>query len=185
MGMPSINILLDSASPIVTMLLYATTSTGVTVPTVSGLVMLGVSGTMGVVSSVSPLTCACSRDYKLPRPLGHVRQVSNCASTRRDIRNGHLNSPFPSSSQRRQQYLHRIQPHRFPVGPRCFPKLRHCARSDSPCPAQWPWNLSRAGTMINILGFVYTACLMIWLPFPNYLPVKAANMHYCGPFGSL
>lgn len=43
------------------------------------------------------------------------------------------------------------------------------------------WNFGRAGTMLNMFALVYTVYTIIWLPFPNYLPVTAANMNYSGP----
>lgn len=44
-----------------------------------------------------------------------------------------------------------------------------------------PWNWGKAGLSINIVAVVYTAYTTIFLVFPNYLPVTAANMNYCGP----
>lgn len=43
------------------------------------------------------------------------------------------------------------------------------------------WNFGRAGTFLNIFALAYTVYAIIWLPFPNYLPVTAANMNYSGP----
>lgn len=43
------------------------------------------------------------------------------------------------------------------------------------------WNFGRAGTLINVFALVYTLYAIVWLPFPNYLPVTASNMNYCGP----
>lgn len=43
------------------------------------------------------------------------------------------------------------------------------------------WHFGRAGTFINTFGLIYTLYAIIWLPFPNYLPVTASNMNYCGP----
>lgn len=43
------------------------------------------------------------------------------------------------------------------------------------------WNFGKAGVFINIFGLIYTLYAIIWLPFPNYLPVTASNMNYCGP----
>lgn len=60
--MPSVQSLLDSSSPLVTILLDTTGSTKGTTALVSGLFILGVSGNMGVVSSVSRLTWAWARD---------------------------------------------------------------------------------------------------------------------------
>lgn len=43
------------------------------------------------------------------------------------------------------------------------------------------WSLGKFGTTINIVALVYTTYTVIWLPFPNYLPVTASNMNYSGP----
>lgn len=43
------------------------------------------------------------------------------------------------------------------------------------------WSLGRLGTAVNIAALVYTVYMIIWLPFPNYLPVTADNMNYSGP----
>lgn len=43
------------------------------------------------------------------------------------------------------------------------------------------WNFGKAGTFINVFALIYTLYAIIWLPFPNYLPVTADNMNYCGP----
>jgi len=48
------------------------------------------------------------------------------------------------------------------------------------------WNLGRYGLAVNIFALVYTVWVMIFLPFPNTLPVTAVNMNYCGPiFGAV
>lgn len=60
--MPSVDILLNSSSPLVTILLNTTGSAEATTAMTSGLVVLGISGNMGVVSSVSRLTWAWARD---------------------------------------------------------------------------------------------------------------------------
>lgn len=43
------------------------------------------------------------------------------------------------------------------------------------------WSLGSFGTIINIAALLYTSYAIIWLPFPNYLPVTAENMNYSGP----
>lgn len=43
------------------------------------------------------------------------------------------------------------------------------------------WSFGRAGIFLNIFALVYTVYAIIWLPFPNYLPVTASNMNYSGP----
>lgn len=68
--MPAVESLINSPSPLVTILLNTTGSSKVTTAMVSGLFVLGISGNMGVVSSVSRLTWAWARDGgKLPIQL--------------------------------------------------------------------------------------------------------------------
>jgi amino acid transporter len=44
-----------------------------------------------------------------------------------------------------------------------------------------PWKLGRWGLPINIFAIVYGIFILIWLPFPPYMPVTAMNMNYGGP----
>lgn len=189
MGMPPIDILLDSASPVVTTLLFATASKRATIAIVSGLVVLGVSGTMGVVSSVSRLTWAWSRDGGLPRYFGHVDSVQRVplravilatiiASLLSLLNIGsstYIAFSAIISLSTLAIYLS------YAIVLAC---VLHARINGHFKPG--PWELGRPGTMINILGLVYTVYIMVWLPFPNYLPVTAANMNYCGPvFGAI
>lgn len=43
------------------------------------------------------------------------------------------------------------------------------------------WNLGKAGMPVNVVALLYTVYAFVFLPFPNYLPVTAANMNYAGP----
>ena len=43
------------------------------------------------------------------------------------------------------------------------------------------WRLGRWGVSINIFALVYTAYIMIFLPFPSTLPVTGTNMNYALP----
>lgn len=189
MGMPSIDVLLDSASPIVTTLLYATASTRATIAIVSGLVVLGVSGTMGVVSSVSRLTWAWSRDGGLPQYFGHVDRVQR-VPLRAVILATIIASLLSLLSIGSSTYiafsaiisLSTLAVYlSYAIVLACVLHARLKGHFEP-----GPWNLGRAGTLINMLGLIYTIYIMVWLPFPNYLPVTAANMNYCGPvFGAI
>lgn len=44
-----------------------------------------------------------------------------------------------------------------------------------------PFVLGRAGLPINIFSVVYGVFMIIWLPFPPYMPVTGENMNYAGP----
>jgi choline transport protein len=43
------------------------------------------------------------------------------------------------------------------------------------------WRLGRWGVAINIFALVYTAYIMVFLPFPSTLPVTGTNMNYALP----
>lgn len=184
MGMPPLDVLLDTASPIVTTLLYATASRQATIAIVSGLVVLGISGTMGVVSSVSRLTWAWSRDGGLPRYFGYVDKVQRVplravvlatiiASLLSLLNIGsstYIAFSAIISLSTLAVYLS------YAIALACVLHARVSGRFEP-----GPWNLGQAGMVINIIGLMYTIYVMVWLPFPNYLPVTAANMNYCGP----
>jgi len=44
-----------------------------------------------------------------------------------------------------------------------------------------PFRLGRLGLPINIFAIVYAIFIAIFLPFPPFVPVTAANMNYGGP----
>lgn len=48
-------------------------------------------------------------------------------------------------------------------------------------PDYGPFKLGRWGYAINIYAMCYLVFIVIWLPFPPYLPVTADNMNYSGP----
>lgn len=184
MGMPSLDILLDSASPIVTTLLYATGSTSATIAIVSGLVVLGISGTMGVVSSVSRLTWAWARDGGLPQYFGHVDKVqrvplravvlATIIAALLSLLNIGSSTYIAFSAIISLSTLAVYLSYAIVLA--C---VLHARLNGKFVPG--PWNLGRAGSVVNGLGLIYTIYIMVWLPFPNYLPVTAANMNYCGP----
>lgn len=43
------------------------------------------------------------------------------------------------------------------------------------------WNLGSWGVPINIFAMVYSAYIMVFLPFPSTLPVTGTNMNYALP----
>jgi len=48
-------------------------------------------------------------------------------------------------------------------------------------PAWGPFKLGRWGYAINIYAICFLVFIIIWLPFPPYLPVTGDNMNYSGP----
>jgi hypothetical protein len=43
-----------------------------------------------------------------------------------------------------------------------------------------PFRLGRWGLPVNIFSIVYGILILIWLPFPPFMPVTALNMNYGG-----
>jgi amino acid transporter len=63
-----------------------------------------------------------------------------------------------------------------------FPILFFLIRKlEGRAPAYGPFNLGRRGIPINIFALVWCTFMIIWLPFPTFLPVTANNMNYAGP----
>ena len=44
-----------------------------------------------------------------------------------------------------------------------------------------PWNLGRFGIPINILSLCYAVFMVVWLPFPTFMPVTKDTMNYAAP----
>lgn len=146
--------------------------------------MLGISGTMGVVSSVSRLTWAWARDGGLPQYFGHVDKVqrvplravvlATIIAALLSLLNIGSSTYIAFSAIISLSTLAVYLSYAIVLA--CVLHARLNSRF-----VPGPWNLGRAGSVVNLLGLIYTIYIMIWLPFPNYLPVTAANMNYCGP----
>ena len=53
-------------------------------------------------------------------------------------------------------------------------------------PQPGPFTMGRAGLVINLLAITYLIFVVIWMPFPQELPVSGTNMNYAGPlFGAV
>lgn len=172
----------------------------------SGIIILGISGNMGVLSSVSRLTWAWARDGGESGALCHVHLLHFCSKLTH-------NAGLP------QYFGHVDAKHRVPsravvlvsivvlllsllnIGGSSYIALSAIVSLSSMAiylsytiilavvlharlnnRIQFGvWNFGRAGTFLNIFALAYTVYAIIWLPFPNYLPVTAANMNYSGP----
>lgn len=44
-----------------------------------------------------------------------------------------------------------------------------------------PFKLGRLGLPVNIFAVCYGIFILVWLPFPPFLPVTGENMNYAGP----
>ncbi|KAF2007374.1 amino acid transporter [Amniculicola lignicola CBS 123094] len=51
-----------------------------------------------------------------------------------------------------------------------------------PTPVPWgPFKLGMYGPFINLGAMLYIVFIVIWMPFPTFLPVTGLNMNYAGP----
>jgi choline transport protein len=64
------------------------------------------------------------------------------------------------------------------VPPILFLAIRRI-RGDAPKPG--PFDCGRFGIVINISALIYLVFIIIWMPFPQVLPVTKDNMNYAGP----
>jgi choline transport protein len=48
-------------------------------------------------------------------------------------------------------------------------------------PPYGPFKLGRWGVPTNLLALMYLVFVIIWMPFPQFLPVTGSNMNYAGP----
>ena len=48
-------------------------------------------------------------------------------------------------------------------------------------PQPGPFTMGRAGLAVNLLALAYLIFVVIWMPFPQILPVTGSNMNYAGP----
>ncbi|KAF2425520.1 hypothetical protein EJ08DRAFT_663585 [Tothia fuscella] len=44
-----------------------------------------------------------------------------------------------------------------------------------------PYRLGRFGVAINLFALAYLVFVILWMPFPQILPVTGSNMNYAGP----
>lgn len=200
--MPSVDILLNSSSPLVTILLNTTGSAKATTAMTSGLVVLGISGNMGVVSSVSRLTWAWARDGGklialidlpclaadinpgLPQYFGIVDGKSRVPARAiimtsiivllLSLLNIGSSSYIALNAIVSLSSLAIYMSYAIVLACVLYARLTNGLELGQ-------WNLGRAGTAVNMFGLVYTVYAMIWLPFPTDLPATASNMNYCGP----
>jgi choline transport protein len=63
--------------------------------------------------------------------------------------------------------------------PITFLALRRISRNE---PEPGPFTMGRrVGLAVNLLALAYLIFVVIWMPFPQALPVTGSNMNYAGP----
>ncbi|KAF3045324.1 hypothetical protein E8E11_003126 [Didymella keratinophila] len=183
-----VSVVLADALPILQVYYQATSSKAATNFFVAMLAVLGTVAFFNCFASTSRLLWAFSRDNGLPfsptfarihpglkLPLNSLVLVAICVCLLSLINIG--------SSTAFNAILSLVAfaiyiSYFFPI---LFLLWRRLSTSD---PASIPWGpfrLSRAGPLINIFSLCYIAFMLIWMPFPAYLPVDSVNMNYAGP----
>ncbi|KAH6639556.1 amino acid/polyamine transporter I [Boeremia exigua] len=66
----------------------------------------------------------------------------------------------------------------FPI---LFFLMRRLSRTHASSIPWGPFRLSRAGPAVNVAALCYLGFMLVWLPFPAFVPVDAVNMNYAGP----
>ncbi|ORY68646.1 amino acid/polyamine transporter I [Pseudomassariella vexata] len=182
--MPPVDTLLNSASPIVAILLHVTGSVKVSTAITAGLIVLNQSATIGVVSSVSRLTWAWARDGGLPQyfsyvdarhhiPLRAVVLTSTLVGMLTLLNLGsatYIALGAITSLSSMAMYLS----YGMILAVVVYARLTRGIEL-----GQWHWG--KWGIYLNIAALVYTVYALIWFPFPQTVPVNAENMNYSGP----
>lgn len=145
----------------------------------------GTGSLFGSLASVSRLTWAFARDHGLPYaeyfgyvhprlriPLNSLWLVSAICVALSLINIGSTTAFYALLS------LGTLALYISYIMPILFIALRKVSGE----PIQYgPFRLGRFGLPINIFALVYGIFISIWLPFPPFQPVTAANMNYGGP----
>ena len=58
-------------------------------------------------------------------------------------------------------------------------------RFSSEPPRTGPWSMGRFGMAVNAFALLYTAYIIVWLPFPTTMPITGANFNYSSPIFGL
>ena len=183
-SMGSVADALDSASPILTILLNTTKSIGATTAMITGLFVISFSVNLANIASVSRLTWAWSRDGGLPTYFAHVdprhrvpiRAVVTtvilvCLLCLLNIGNSsYVAFGAITSLSSMALYLS----YAVAISSMLYARYSGTVKLGE-------WNLGRWGVYFNSFAMVYTLYCIVFLPFPSTLPVTAENMNYCGP----
>ncbi|KAK7409672.1 hypothetical protein QQX98_008187 [Neonectria punicea] len=184
-SMGSIDDALNSASPILTILLSVTGSEKATTAMITGLFVISFSVNLANIASVSRLTWAWSRDGGMPAYFAYVSPKHRvpirsiiltvflvCALCLLNI---------GSSSYVAFGAITSLSSMALYISYAIAISSILYARFNSDGVKLGEWNLGRYGIYVNSFALVYTLYIIVFLPFPSTLPVTAANMNYCGP----
>ncbi|KAK1531492.1 hypothetical protein CPAR01_11141 [Colletotrichum paranaense] len=185
-SMGSIDDALNSASPILTILLSITGSKGATTAMITSLFVVSFSVNLANIASVSRLTWAWSRDGGMPAYLAYVHPKHRvpiraiivtvfivCALCLLNIgSSSYVAFGAITSLSSMALYLS------YAIA---ISSMLYARFSSKGGVELGEWNLGRFGLYINSFALVYTLYVIVFLPFPSTIPVTAENMNYCGP----
>lgn len=184
-AMGSVDDALNSASPIMAILLEATGSTKATTAMITGLFVISFSVNLANIASVSRLTWAWSRDGGMPAYFAYVSPTHRvpvrsiaftvflvCALCLLNIgSSSYIAFGAITSLSSLALYLS------YAIAISSILYVRFSKKTLN----LGEWNLGRFGLPINLFALVYTLYIIVFLPFPMTIPVTAENMNYCGP----
>lgn len=182
--MGSVEEVLDSASPFLTLTYKSTGSPAAATAMLSALVASGVACSMAFVSSVSRLTWAWARDGGLPQYFAYV-SAKHHVPVRAVILTSTIVAVFSLLNLGTTTYIVfgaivSLSSFAMYVSYALVLMCMLYARKQNNVQLG-EWNLGRWGVYINCLGLLYTLWALIFLIFPMTLPVDALTMNYSGP----
>lgn len=182
--MGSLEEVLNSASPFVTLLYKSTGSPKAATAMISALTASGMGCSLATVSSVSRLTWAWARDGGLPRYFGHVSKKHH-VPVRAVLLTGGIIAIFSLLNIGSTTYIvfgaivslsSFAMYISYALVLLCMLYARRTGNVQL-----GEWNLGRWGVYVNCFGLLYTLWALIFLVFPMTLPVDAVTMNYSGP----
>ncbi|KAH8594759.1 putative amino acid permease [Bisporella sp. PMI_857] len=171
--------------PIIQIFYSATGSAKAATAMMSLITIIGVTSSLGVVASVSRLTWAFARDGGLPFPeffakidgKHHVpfRAIGLVCSTVVVLSLINVASTTALTAMFALTTISLYISYIIPIA--CLIVKRYRKETI----VFGPWNLGRTGMAVNIYAVIYGTFIVIFVPFPPFLPVTAENMNYCAP----
>lgn len=184
-SMGSVDDALNSASPILAILLSVTGSKAATTAMVTGLFVISFSVNLANIASVSRLTWAWARDGGMPAYFAYV-SPKHRVPTRSIIFTVFLVCSLcllniGSSSYIAFGAITSLSSMALYISYAIAISSILYIRFKADALKLGEWNLGRYGVYINAFALIYTLYIIVFLPFPSTIPVTAANMNYCGP----
>ncbi|KAI5356862.1 Putative amino acid/polyamine transporter I [Septoria linicola] len=156
--------------PMLAVLLNATGSRRIATAMASLILIINICAMIVNIASMSRLSWSWARDGALPKVLAYVD------SSKRVPARAVLFSVFIV-------VLLSLVNIGSNVALQVFGSLSTLAISTPP--QMGPWTMGRLGIVVNIFALVYTAYIIIWLPFPITIPINAENFNYSSPIFGL